>query len=192
MHWKTCPYSDRRHFVPSFISALEGLATQSKAQMKINFIEVETAVKTKLLLSWNNSTKDTAKENESLILATTTSISTTLRKRRCCLLSSSKYRKINWLIWRNTLSAILTRCQFLVLAVQNMISTWSSRICCQILLTNDKVNQQLSKKLICLFLSSLVICSYLIMWIFLVEPLLLTPCTNNEELLPYDCFLQAA
>ena len=32
----------------SFITALEGLATQSKAQMKLNFIEVETATKIKL------------------------------------------------------------------------------------------------------------------------------------------------
>ena len=32
----------------SFITALEGLATQSKAQMKLNFIEVETAIKIKL------------------------------------------------------------------------------------------------------------------------------------------------
>ena len=37
-----------RHLIPSFISALEGLATQSKAQMKLNFIEVETAIKMKL------------------------------------------------------------------------------------------------------------------------------------------------
>ena len=32
----------------SFISAREGLATQSKAQIKLNFIEVETAIKIKL------------------------------------------------------------------------------------------------------------------------------------------------
>ena len=36
------------HLIWSFITALEGLATQSKAQMKLNFIEVETAIKTKL------------------------------------------------------------------------------------------------------------------------------------------------
>ena len=36
------------HLILSFITALEGLATQSKAQMKWNFIEVETAVKTRL------------------------------------------------------------------------------------------------------------------------------------------------
>ena len=36
------------HLISSFITALEGLATQSKAQMKLNFIEVETSIKTKL------------------------------------------------------------------------------------------------------------------------------------------------
>ena len=36
------------HLISSFITALEGLATQSKAQMKLNFIEVETAIKIKL------------------------------------------------------------------------------------------------------------------------------------------------
>ena len=51
---------------------------------------------------------------------------------------------------------------------------WSSRICCQFLLTNDKLNQQLWKKLISLFPSSLVMCSYLMVWTFLVELLVLT------------------
>ena len=41
--------SDPRHLVSSFVSALEGLATQSKAQMKLRFFEVETAIKIKLL-----------------------------------------------------------------------------------------------------------------------------------------------
>ena len=36
------------YLISSFITALEGLATQSKAQMKLNFIEVETAIKIKL------------------------------------------------------------------------------------------------------------------------------------------------
>ena len=85
--------SDPRYLVSSFVSALEGLATQSKAQMKLGFFEKETAIKVKLV-SWNNSTKDTADENESST-RTTTSISTTLRKRRSCLFSSSKSRKTN-------------------------------------------------------------------------------------------------
>ena len=40
--------SDPRRLVSSFISALEGLATQSKAQTKIMVIAVETAIKIKL------------------------------------------------------------------------------------------------------------------------------------------------
>ena len=36
------------HLISSFITTLEGLATQIKAQMKLNFIEVETAIKIKL------------------------------------------------------------------------------------------------------------------------------------------------
>ena len=40
--------SDPRHLVSSFASALEGLGTQSKAQLKLRFIEVETAIKIKL------------------------------------------------------------------------------------------------------------------------------------------------
>ena len=40
--------ANRHHLILSFIAALVGLATQSKAQMKWNFIEVETAIKIKL------------------------------------------------------------------------------------------------------------------------------------------------
>ena len=36
------------HLILSFITALEGLATHSKAQMKLKFVEVETAIKIKL------------------------------------------------------------------------------------------------------------------------------------------------
>ena len=40
--------SDPRHLVSSFVSGLGCLATQSKTQMKLSFIEVETAIKIKL------------------------------------------------------------------------------------------------------------------------------------------------
>ena len=40
--------SNPHHLNSSFFTALEGLATQSKTQMKLNFIEVETAIKSKL------------------------------------------------------------------------------------------------------------------------------------------------
>ena len=41
--------SNPRDLVESFIDAVEGLATQSKAQMKLKFLEVETAIKSKLI-----------------------------------------------------------------------------------------------------------------------------------------------
>ena len=40
--------SNPRDLVESFIDAVEGLATQSKAQMKLKFLELETAIKGKL------------------------------------------------------------------------------------------------------------------------------------------------
>ena len=43
--------SNPRDLVESFIDAVEGLATKSKAQMKLNFLEVETATKSKLTLA---------------------------------------------------------------------------------------------------------------------------------------------
>ena len=40
--------SNPRDLVESFIDAVEGLATQSKAQMKVKFLEIETSIKSKL------------------------------------------------------------------------------------------------------------------------------------------------
>ena len=40
--------SNPRDLVESFIDAVEGLATQSKAQMKLKLLEIETAIKSKL------------------------------------------------------------------------------------------------------------------------------------------------
>ena len=40
--------SNPRDLVESFIDAVGGLATQSKAQMKLKFLEIETAIKSKL------------------------------------------------------------------------------------------------------------------------------------------------
>ena len=40
--------SNPRDLVETFLDAVEGLATQSKAQMKLKFLEVETAIKSKL------------------------------------------------------------------------------------------------------------------------------------------------
>ena len=40
--------SNPRDLIESFFDAVEGLATQSKAQMKLKFLEIETAIKSKL------------------------------------------------------------------------------------------------------------------------------------------------
>ena len=40
--------SDPHHLVSSFIGTLEGLASQSKAQMKLLFLDIETTIKIKL------------------------------------------------------------------------------------------------------------------------------------------------
>ena len=40
--------SNPRDLVELFVDAVEGLATRSKAQMKLKFLEVETAIKSKL------------------------------------------------------------------------------------------------------------------------------------------------
>ena len=37
--------TDPHYLVSSFITALEGLATQSQSQLKVNYIEIETAIK---------------------------------------------------------------------------------------------------------------------------------------------------
>ena len=40
--------SNPRDLVESFVDAVEGLATQSKAQMKVKILEVETSIKSEL------------------------------------------------------------------------------------------------------------------------------------------------
>ena len=57
------------HLISSFITALEGLATQGKAQMKLTFFKVETAVKIKLfaILEQLNRRRNRA-ENVSIFL----------------------------------------------------------------------------------------------------------------------------
>ena len=46
--------SNPRNLVESFIDAVEGLATQCKAQMKLKFLAVETAIKYKLTRKWES------------------------------------------------------------------------------------------------------------------------------------------
>ena len=59
--------ADPHHLISSFITALKGLATQSKTQTKLNFIEAETAIKMKLcaILKQLNQRRNRAEERVS-------------------------------------------------------------------------------------------------------------------------------
>ena len=48
------PNSDPHHFVALFIGTLEGLASHSKAQMKLLVLDIKTTVKIRLAASWRN------------------------------------------------------------------------------------------------------------------------------------------
>ena len=56
------------HLISSFITAFEGLATQSKAQMKLNFFEVETAINIKLCARLEQLNQDATEERGCQIL----------------------------------------------------------------------------------------------------------------------------
>ena len=154
--------SDPKHLIPSFISALESLATQSKAQLKIKFIEVETAIRNKLCsilgqLKQRHSQServndcdddeyfnDTAEEKE---------LSTQfLQMQRNLLIDLQEHFER----YRNMLPVFgFNSANYDI----NLIKSYLY----QFLLMNNKLNQQLSKKLISFFPSSLVMCSYLIL-----------------------------
>ena len=57
------------HLISSYITALEGLATQSNTQMKFSFIEVETAIKIKLcaILAQLNQRRNRAERVSNLV-----------------------------------------------------------------------------------------------------------------------------
>ena len=93
------------HLISSLITAPEGLATQSKAQMKLNFIEVETAIKIIYVLYWNNSSKDGTEQRECRILYMI--VLRTMRK-RIYLHNSCECKRILYLTYRIILSAIVT------------------------------------------------------------------------------------
>ena len=65
--------ANSHHLIPSFITALEKLANQRKAQMKLNFIEVETAIKIKLcaVLKQPHQRRNRA-ESRNILIATVT------------------------------------------------------------------------------------------------------------------------
>ena len=155
--------SGPRHLVTSFVCALESLATQSKAQMKLRFIEVKTAIKIKLssileqlnqrhrqrerVIDYDNDEyfNDTAEEKE---------LSTQfLQMQKNQLIDLQEHFER----YCNTLPVFgFNNAKYDIMLIK-------CGICCQFFLRNDKLNGQLSKKLISLFPSSLVMYSYLIL-----------------------------
>ena len=81
------------HLISSFITALEGLATQSKAQMKWTFIEVETAIKIKLCAILEQFNQDATKQRGRQILRMI--VWWRRRRKRIYLHNSCKCKRIN-------------------------------------------------------------------------------------------------
>ena len=85
--------SNPRGLVESFIDAVEGLATQSKAQMKSKFLEIETAIKSELTRTLEPSTNAAAAINA--FLSSRIIVSKMITKRRMLQHSFCKCRKNN-------------------------------------------------------------------------------------------------
>ena len=107
------------HLISSFITALERLATQSKAQMKLNFIEVEFAIKIKLcaILEQINQRRNRAKRvssfvDDCIVEEEEKDLSTQFLRMQ---------KKIKYLTYRNVLNATVTFYQSLDSTVQNRI-----------------------------------------------------------------------
>ena len=96
--------SNPRDLAEFFIDAVEGLALQSTAQMKLKFVEVETATKVSWPELWRLSVYAAAATNSflsSLIL-----VSKMITKRKILEHNFSKRKKINWLRSKNILNVI--------------------------------------------------------------------------------------
>ena len=155
------------HLISSFYTALEGIATQSKSQMKLNFIEVETAIKIKLsaileqLNQWRNRADRVSNFVNDCIVE---------EKEKNYLHNSCKCKRIKQLTYRNILSATVTFYQSLDSTEQNTILIGPSRICYQFLYISGILNLQLWRNLISLFLWSLETFNYMTLWISSVVP----------------------
>ena len=117
--------SNPRDLVELFIDAGEGLATQSKAQMKLKFLEVESKVSWPEL--WNLSMNAAAATNA--FLSSRINVSKLIAKRKMLQYNFCKYRKINWLSSKNILNVTATYYQCLDLIAQNTTSTRSNPFC---------------------------------------------------------------
>ena len=85
--------SNPRDLVESFIDAVEGLATQSKAQMKLKFLEIETAIKSKLTRTLESLNERRCRNQRGL--SSRIHVSKMIMKRKMLQHNFCKYRKIN-------------------------------------------------------------------------------------------------
>ena len=106
--------SDPRPLVSSFISDLDGLATQSKAQMKLKLIKVETAIQIKLsaIVEQLKQTHNRAERASNFV------DDCSVGEEKDSSTQFLQMQKNQLIDLRNTLRAIVTRCQFLVLTEQ--------------------------------------------------------------------------
>ena len=102
---------DPHQLVSSFIGKLEGLASQSKAKLKLLFIDIETTNENKLgsILE-----KLTQRQNRVKLIVITKFVPQ---------LNSYRYKKINWWILKNLSIVIAVFYLCLVSTAQNTIST---------------------------------------------------------------------
>ena len=136
--------SNPRDSVESFIDAVEGLATQSKTQMKLKFLEVETAIKSKLTRTLESLSERRCPNQR--VLSSGIIASKMITKRRMLQHSFCNCRKINWLSSKNILNVTATYNQCLDLIAQNTTSTWSNPILLTILINERNMEPTVIEK----------------------------------------------
>ena len=111
--------SDPHHLVLSFIGALEGLASQSKAKMKLIFLDVETTIKIKL-----GSTLDKFSQRHNRREPARFDMSQDdCDNENCASTQFIQIKKTNLMIFKNLWNVIAMFYLCLVSTVQNTIST---------------------------------------------------------------------
>ena len=125
------------HSVSSFIFALEGVATQSKAQMKLKFVEIETAIKKKLcaILERMNRRQNRAEGVIDFVLL--------ILRNKIYLPSICKCKGISSSSYRNSLNATVMDEKVFEYSSAKKIRFWSSPISYRFLCSNKTLNRQL-------------------------------------------------
>ena len=113
--------SDPRVLVESFIDAVEGLATQSKAQMKLKFLEKELAIKSKLTRTLESLNERRCRNQR--VFEFEDHCFEDDNEEKDASTQFFKCRKINWLSSKNILNVTATYYHCLDLIAQNTTST---------------------------------------------------------------------